>query len=111
MDPILNLLSDFCITGRYRGYRRLYCVLTLALENEDRLESIVKELYIPAAQMTNCSRYAVEHSIRTVIEVAFKRNPQLMDRVMGYQLTESPCASDFIAAAVAHLQRHASATV
>lgn len=48
---------------------------------------------------------AVERNIRTVLQIAYNRNPLFMNELAGCTLTEPTCASDFIFAVFVHIGR------
>lgn len=108
MGQIEDLLRMLGITKKYKGYRRISFILRLALDEEDRLEAITKELYMEAASELNCNWEAVEHSIRTVIKRAWKINPALMQEIAGYSMYSYPENSEFFSIAVGYIQRHTS---
>lgn len=61
-----------------------------------------------AAEHNNCDWRAVEHSIRVVLRVAWKRNPKKLEEFMGYELFCQPKTCEFLSAAVAYLQKQAA---
>lgn len=50
-----DTLHTLGITHTYRGYRHVEKAILLALEDEDRLESVVKEIYMVVAKECGCN--------------------------------------------------------
>ena len=102
---IEDLLQTLGINKSYKGYRRILLILCLALENEDRLEAVTKELYMEAASQLNCDWKALEHSLRTVIKRAWMTNPTLVQEMAGYSMSDYPVNSEFLSITVGYIQR------
>ena len=107
MIEIPQFLHRLGITKCYIGYKRVILLLELALENEDRLEAVTKELYMETAHRLGCNWAAVERSVRTVVHKAWMTNPDFLMEIAGYPLTQAPTSSDFLAFSVNYLQRTA----
>ncbi len=104
-NRIQDELHALGITKRYHGYTQIICAIELALENENRLMDVTKQIYWVVADACACSRSCVERNIRTISHVAWKTNPARLKEIAGYPLTASPASSEFISIMVAHLQR------
>lgn len=96
MDAIQVILRELGIGRNYRGYYRTSIAISMALEDEGRLTAVTKEIYCTTAQQTGCQWTAVERNIRTVIQRAWKVNPQRLIQMAGYPLSSPPTASEFI---------------
>lgn len=96
MDEIQEILRALGIGRNYRGYQRTAIAIALALEDESRLTAVTKEIYCSTAEHTGCQWTAVERNIRTVIQRAWKINPQQLVHMAGYPMTIPPTASEFI---------------
>lgn len=105
---IEDLLRTLGISRSYKGYRRIVYILGLALEDEDRLEAVTKELYMEAADTMGCSWGAVEHSLRTVIKRGWTVNPGFMEKMAGYPMDGQPMTSEFLSMALGYIQRRSS---
>lgn len=105
MLEIEDILQTLGITKSYKGYRRILLILGLALDNEDRLEAVTKELYMEAATQLNCDWKALEHSLRTVVRRAWEVNPAFMQEMAGYSMSGYPVNSEFLSIAVGYIQR------
>ncbi len=104
---IQNELHALGITKRYHGYAQVICAIKLALEDENRLMDVTKQIYWAVSDACACSHSCVERNIRTISHVAWKTNPARLKALAGYPLAASPAASEFIAIMVAHIQRTA----
>ena len=96
MTAIQDLLRLFGITRCYKGSQHTAYAIHLAVEDEDRLEAVTKEIYMETAFHFNCTWTAVERNIRTAVARAWKINRPLLAEIAGYPLTCTPTASEFI---------------
>lgn len=94
---IEETLRELGVVGTLRGRRRLIEAVRLALEDENRLLGIIKEIYMPAAEACGVSWKSLERCIRTIIDRLWQMNRPGLDRVAGYQLFAKPTVSEFIA--------------
>lgn len=106
MDEIQEILRELGIGMTYRGYQRTAIAIALALEDESRLTAVTKEIYARTGTQTDCQWTAVERNIRTVIQRAWKVNPQRLTQMAGYPLTAPPTASEFIEIITNHILRN-----
>ena len=105
MNRIEDLLMSLGITRNYRGYRRTALAIQLAMEREERLEAVTKEIYWEVARLCGCTWTAVERNIRTVVQRAWRVNPARLAEMARYPLEKPPTASQFIALTAACLRR------
>ena len=63
MTNIQDTLRLLGITRCYRGFKHTAYAIQLAVEDEDRLESVTKELCRETASHFNCNWAAVERNI------------------------------------------------
>ena len=77
----------------------------LVLADEDRLESVIKEIYFVTAQHFGCHWTSVERNIRTIVQRAWRVNPTLLGKMAGYPLTDVPTVSEFLEIISAHILR------
>ena len=85
------------ITANYKGFRQTILAVQLALEKEDHLQHVMKEIYQEVAKQLGCSRSSVERNLRTVVLAAWRNNPDLLQRLAGRPLSSVPTVSQFIA--------------
>ena len=102
---ICQELQSLGVTANYKGYKQTALAVQLALQNEDRLNNVTKELYWAVAAQIGCGKSSVERNIRTAAQVAWKSNPARLQALAGYPLAASPAASELIAILAAHFQR------
>lgn len=98
MTDVETTLRKFGIGSRYRGFRQAVAAIELAVEDEDRLRAITKEIYCEVAHRLGCSWFSVERNIRTLITRIWSQ-PQsrvLLFRIAGYELPQSPTVSEFL---------------
>ena len=102
---IQDTLRKLGVGKNYISQKRTVVAIQLALEDEDRLLRVKKGIYIPAAEMCDCTWSAVERNIRMVVEKAWKVNREGLVKMAGYTMSEPPTASEFIVIMVYHLQK------
>ena len=79
--------------------------LTLALEDEDRLNSITREIYAETAKQLGSTPSAVEKNLRTVVMRAWDINRADLERMAGYRLEAMPSVSEFLDILFNYIQR------
>lgn len=92
------LLREFGVGANYKGYQRTIMAIELAIEHEEFLCSVTKDIYLRIAKENDCTWSAVERNIRTLISRIWI-NPQnriKLNRIAGYELQKSPTVTEFI---------------
>ena len=89
---ISESLRRLGITSESRGYDRTRTAISLAVEREERLHAVGKEIYLVTADRCGCSPDAVERSVRLSAE----RNPDLLISMAGYPVDKRPTAKQFM---------------
>ena len=107
-NRIKDTLRGLGITTNYYGFHRTLSAVTLVLEDSDRLQAVTREIYWIVAERCGCKRSAVERNIRTVVQRAWRINPQRLIRMAGYPLSEPPTASEFIEIIANYVQRRSA---
>lgn len=102
LDEMFRALG---LTRNYKSYRRTAAAVWLAMEKEERLEAVTKELYPAAARLCGCSWMAVERSLRTSVDIVWRTNAPLLARMAGYPLQSKPSAGQFIEILVVYARR------
>lgn len=102
---IQTILRKLGICSTYRGYKAAVIALTLALEDEDRLSSITREIYSETARRLGSTPSAVEKNLRTVVKRAWDVNPTDLERIAGYRLEAMPSVSEFLDILFNYIQR------
>lgn len=95
-QTILALLHSLGITENYVGSSQLVCAVRLAQEKPELLSSVTKELYPEVAKAFHTSWQCVERNIRTVIELAWKLDPDRISALEEFPLTKRPRPTQFI---------------
>ena len=90
------LLRPFRITQRGEKLPRLTQALLYLLEEEDRINVLLKALYLDVAKLCRCSPGSVEHSLRDAAVQAWERNPSYLLKLAGYPLDSAPTVSEFL---------------
>ena len=93
IDRILRPLG---ITRNMRAYSFLVEALTLIYEDEDRLNAVQKEIYMPIAENYDCSWKAIQSAIRRAVQASLLVNPTRLQEIAGYPLTGCPSAVQFL---------------
>ena len=93
---IKNRLRPLGIVHTSKGYHRVVTCIQLAVENENRLEAITKEIYMEAADLCECDWRCIERNIRIVVKRAWDVNRPLLEDIAGYPLDKQPSAGEFL---------------
>ena len=91
-----DLLRPLGITRASKSSRILYECIALIFEQEDRLEAVQKEVYMPIAEQRHCKWLAIQSAVRRAAEKAWTTNPQRVQEMAGYPLTGCPSAVQFL---------------
>ena len=99
------ILRKLGIVSTYKGYKAAVIAVSLALENEDRLHSITKDIYAETARRMNATPSASEKNLRTVARRAWGVNRTDLERMAGYRLCAPPSVSEFLDILFNYIQR------
>ncbi len=105
MNAAEELLGRLGVGLNYKGCKRVTFILERTHTNEELLYNMTA-LYREITLIYGCTWYAVERSIRTVIQCAWARNPKLLMEIAGYPLPAAPTSAEFIAILHGYLARH-----
>lgn len=108
-DPSLlsfasNLLQRLGVSENYIGFRYAAYAVALCAANQDRLLLVTKWLYPDIANRFGTNPSCVERDLRTVITVAWERNPVLLAAFTHCPENHKPSCSQFIAALAYYLR-------
>ena len=92
-----EILKKLGVTPNYIGFRQTQSAVELVQEEPDALLLVTKCLYPVVAKEYGTTWKAVERNIRSVINMAWDRNPALLQELAGYPLGDKPRAAQFIA--------------
>lgn len=93
---INDLLRPMGITRNMSAYSILCQCLELICEQEDRLQAVEKDIYIPIANRKECEPKAIQSTIRRAAKTAWNTNPAYVQQLAGYPLTGTPSAVQFL---------------
>lgn len=96
MAPIFSTLWQLGITPNYRGYYYAAYATLLCAQQPEALLLITKFLYPDVAKHYQTNWKCVERNLRTVIDIAWNHDPELLSRLAGCTLTKKPCCAQFI---------------
>ena len=99
------ILRKLGIVSTYKGYKAAVIAVSLALENEDRLHSITKDIYAETARRMNATPSPIEKNLRTVARRAWGVNRTDLERMAGYRLLAPPSVSEFLDILFNYIQR------
>lgn len=99
-----NLLRRLGVTANYKGFPYTAYAVALCTEHPELLLMVTKDLYPRVARQYRTTWQAVERDIRTVVGVAWRRNPALLGRMAGAELEEKPRCAEFISIVTADLR-------
>ena len=100
-----DLLHRLGVTANYKGYSYAAYALALCTEQPDLLLLVTKNLYPAVAKRYGTTWRAVERNIRTVVAVAWSRNPALLGQLANDLLAKRPHCAQFLAIAARELRR------
>lgn len=94
---IQRLLRRLGATENYAGFFPTVYAVQLAICDPDRLGLITKLIYPDVARQFGTNWRAVERNMRTVVSAIWANNPLLLCELAGYQLSDKPKNSAFLA--------------
>lgn len=92
-----DTLKRLGITPNYIGFHQTITAVELAKHDPDMLVLVTKSLYPEVAKPYGTSWKTVERNIRSVVSIAWERNPDLVRELARYPLDSKPRAAQFIA--------------
>ena len=96
MPGIHQILRNLGISSSYNGFPQTAYAIQLAIDDSDRLRLITKHIYPDVASYYSTTWSAVERNIRTVVTVAWKNDPLLLEELAGARLSRKPTNSQFL---------------
>lgn len=104
-DLICNLLCPLGVTANYIGYYYTIYAVELAATDPSHLMQVTKDLYPAIADHFSSTVSCVERNLRTSVSLAWRTNPELLERMAGHLLYRRPHASQFIAILTAEYKK------
>lgn len=99
------ILRKLGIVSTYKGYKAAVIAVGLALEDEDRLHSVTRDIYAETARLMSSTPSAIEKNLRTVAKRAWDVNRTDLERMAGYRLFAPPSVSEFLDILFNYIQR------
>ena len=101
---IYGALYRIGIFANYKGFFYTARAVELCARQPERLQLVTKWLYPEVAAYYHTTWQAVERNIRTVVAVAWRRNPYLISQMsLSLSLTRRPTPKQFLAALVQNI--------
>ncbi len=97
IQEIYTLLRRLGVNATYKGFFLTADAVLLCVNHQSNLQLVTKNLYPQVARKYGTNWRAVERNIRTTSAIAWKKNPELLQRLAGTALTQRPNASYFLA--------------
>lgn len=95
----VDLVRKMGIPGNYAGHKQLILAVELAIENEDCILNMYRDIYAVVGDKFGASAVSVEKNIRTVLQAAWQRSnhtQRCFEEIAGYPCPHRPCTSEFL---------------
>ncbi len=100
VDPLLMEIHDALyklgVKAKIQGFFETSCAIFLVMQQSDRSWFSIMELYQKICILYRVPFDAIDPRIRRVIQIAWKRNPELLSRFAGRRLERRPTPRQFI---------------
>lgn len=107
MQLIYETLRSLGLTSKYQGYQQLAEATKIALENDDFMLNVTKNIYPEVAFKLKVSPQSVERNIRTAIEVCWRQSgPESFSKIAGCKITKIPTNAEFIDMFAFYIKTH-----
>jgi two-component system response regulator (stage 0 sporulation protein A) len=103
MLSLQEVLRPLGITRRYTGFEQLEQAIEIVANDQDAIGSIRKRIFYPISERYYCDWKSVERNVRTLVDRAWKVNPQYLEKLAGYPLNRKPTAIDFVDIVAQHV--------
>lgn len=92
-----KLLQNARFSKRYQGYHYLLLCVELASEDESRLCSLIKQIYLPIADQYQITYQDIERNIRTARDYAWQNGgKEFIEKISGGKFYEPPAVGELI---------------
>ena len=98
-----HLLSRLGVTANYAGFYQTAYAVSLSVKEPDRLLFITKWIYPDAAARFETNVKCIERNIRTVANVSWRKNSQLLSALAEHPLHAKPANAEFLAILTTYL--------
>lgn len=107
MQIVYETLRGLGLTSKYQGYHQLAKAIMIALENDDLLLNVTKNIYPEVAKETHTTPQSVERNIRTAIEVCWRQSKEEgFSRIAGCKVEKMPTNAEFIDMLAFYITNH-----
>ena len=96
MKQVYHLIRKLGATSKYKGYYFVAEAVKISMESQEHPIKITKDIYPSLARKFRSTPMNVEHDIRTIINVCWMANREMMSEIAGYTLNYRPTNSEFI---------------
>lgn len=96
LSQITSAIRRLGVYRNYKGYHRLAYAIYLVIENDSRLEAVIKEVYMPVAERFNCSWRAVERCLREIISHVWSTHYEELCIIADAKLTKPPTPAELL---------------
>lgn len=96
MKQVYHLIRKLGATSKYKGYYFVAEAVKISMESQEHPIKITKDIYPSLARKFRSTPMNVEHDIRTIINVCWMANQEMMSEIAGYTLNYRPTNSEFI---------------
>ena len=93
LDKVLRPLG---ITHNLRSHYILCKCIERIFEQEDRLNAVQKEIYMPIAEEHHNNWSAIQSAVRRAAQTAWQTDPDAVREMAGYPLDGCPSAVQFL---------------
>ena len=103
-SEIQSLLLRLGARPNYVGFHYAEYGIRLALEDENRLQAVTKELYLEIARHYPVSWSTVEYNLRTMINKIWNKNRTHLKIELRYPFPRKPTVGEFLAVVTLYLR-------
>lgn len=97
IHKIHELLFQLGIASSYVGFHYVTRAILYLNQQPEIIIAVTKKLYPKVAEYYKINTPAVERNIRTIINVAWTKNPDTLNEFCSYKLDDKPATAEFIA--------------
>ena len=96
MKQVYHLIRKLGATSKYKGYYFVAEAVKISMESQEHPIKITKDIYPSLARKFRSTPMNVEHDIRTIMNVCWMANREMMSEIAGYTFNYRTTNSEFI---------------
>ena len=96
MRRIYGLIRRLGANSKYKGYFFAAEAVKISMKYQEKPLRITNDIYPCLATKYKSTPTNVEHDIRTLVNVCWEGNRELLEEIAGYSLDYKPTNSEFI---------------